>query len=97
MTGIASRLVLTDSGGLQEETTYLGIPCLTLRPNTERPITIEEGTNILLDEGPEMIPYEVQQILNGKIKQGGVPKFWDGAAAKRIVDVIKDYLSDNSS
>ncbi len=87
-----SRLVLTDSGGVQEETTYLGIPCLTLRPSTERPITITEGTNILLDKGPEMIVPEVEEILSGAVKDGGIPELWDGKTAHRIVGVLISSL-----
>lgn len=83
-----AKVVLTDSGGVQEETTYLGVPCLTLRPNTERPITIAEGTNILLAGGPREIVPEVERILNGEKKSGSVPALWEGAAAKRIVDVL---------
>lgn len=84
----SAKLVLTDSGGLQEETTFLEIPCLTLRPNTERPVTIKKGTNILLDKGPSMIPPEVEKILRGHIKKGEVPELWDGKSAERIVEII---------
>lgn len=87
-----SRLVLTDSGGLQEETTVLGIPCLTLRENTERPITITEGTNLLLGTDPARIETEAKQILAGRAKKGRVPKFWDGKAAERIVGVLAGRL-----
>ena len=83
-----STLVLTDSGGLQEETTVLGIPCLTLRENTERPITISEGTNVLLGADPARIEPAVRKILNGQGKKGHIPKFWDGKAAKRIVAIL---------
>lgn len=79
-----SKFVLTDSGGIQEETTYMGIPCLTVRPNTERPVTIWEGTNQLLKIN--QIEPAVNDILSGKAKSGGCPKFWDGNAAKRIVE-----------
>lgn len=88
----SSRLVITDSGGLQEETTSLQVPCLTLRPNTERPITISEGSNILLNEGPDMIPTEVEKILRGEMKTGRTPELWDGKAAERIVDICKSFL-----
>ncbi len=77
-----AKFVLTDSGGIQEETTYMGIPCLTVRPNTERPVTIWEGTNRLLRI--DQIESAVNDILNGNAKSGGCPKFWDGDAAKRI-------------
>lgn len=87
-----SKLVLTDSGGLQEESTVLGIPCLTLRENTERPITIREGTNLLLGTDPHRIETEAKKILNGHAKKGRVPKYWDGRAAERIVDVLEQKL-----
>jgi UDP-N-acetylglucosamine 2-epimerase (non-hydrolysing) len=87
----SAQLVLTDSGGLQEETTFLGVPCLTLRPNTERPVTITEGTNILLDKGPGMIPEEVKRILGGEVKTGRVPELWEGRAAQRIVPILQAF------
>src|SRR5215213_4923944 len=82
----SARLVLTDSGGLQEETTALGIPCLTLRENTERPITIELGTNILVGTNPEKIKQTAFQVLNhpSNSKNSKVPPLWDGYAAERI-------------
>jgi UDP-N-acetylglucosamine 2-epimerase (non-hydrolysing) len=78
---------LTDSGGIQEETTYLNIPCLTVRPNTERPVTVWEGSNklIKLDE----IASEVIFIVNGNGKLGKTPKYWDGKTAERIVKVLE--------
>ena len=82
------KFVLTDSGGLQEETTVLGIPCLTLRENTERPVTITEGTNTLVGADSEKIIEESMKILSGKDKSGRIPKFWDGKAAERIVEII---------
>jgi len=83
-----ARLVLTDSGGVQEETTFLRVPCLTLRPNTERPITITEGTNILLSHGPGEICPEVKRILDGERKTSTIPRLWDGGAATRIVNIL---------
>jgi UDP-N-acetylglucosamine 2-epimerase (non-hydrolysing) len=80
-----AKLVLTDSGGLQEETTVLGIPCITLRHNTERPITCTEGTNILIGNDPQKIRETVRSVLRGEIKGGSVPEKWDGKAAERIV------------
>ena len=81
------RFVLTDSGGIQEETTYLNIPCLTLRPNTERPVTITEGTNKLVTY--ENIEQNIELILSGNWKQGKLPELWDGKTGQRIVDALK--------
>ncbi|HEY2461034.1 MAG TPA: UDP-N-acetylglucosamine 2-epimerase (non-hydrolyzing) [Candidatus Acidoferrum sp.] len=83
-----STLVLTDSGGIQEETTALGVPCLTLRENTERPITIHQGTNLLVGTDPQKIIAAAQDILAGKNKPGRIPPLWDGKAASRIVDIL---------
>jgi len=83
-----SRLVLTDSGGIQEETTALGIPCLTLRRNTERPVTVTEGTNRIVGNDPEAIKREAILALEQKAASGHVPELWDGKAAARIVDAI---------
>jgi UDP-N-acetylglucosamine 2-epimerase (non-hydrolysing) len=83
-----ATLVLTDSGGIQEETTALGVPCLTLRENTERPVTISEGTNQLIGTDPAKILAAAQQVLSGKGKPGRIPPFWDGHAAERIVEVL---------
>lgn len=83
-----SRMVLTDSGGIQEETTVLGVPCLTMRPNTERPITCEIGTNVLVGTDPRRIVDEANSILDGKTRPGAIPEKWDGHAAERIVDVL---------
>ncbi len=83
-----ARLVLTDSGGLQEETTVLGIPCLTLRQNTERPITIELGTNVLVGTDPERIKTAAFEALNSARKDTRIPPLWDGKAAGRICDAL---------
>jgi UDP-N-acetylglucosamine 2-epimerase (non-hydrolysing) len=83
-----ATLVLTDSGGIQEETTALGVPCLTLRENTERPVTISEGTNILVGIDPDKIVPAAQEILAGKSKIGRIPPLWDGKAAERIVEIL---------
>jgi len=88
------RLVLTDSGGIQEETTVLGIPCLTIRENTERPITIELGTNVLVGTSKKRIVEEGNKILDGKGKKGRVPELWDGRAAARIVRVLEEYFHE---
>lgn len=82
-----ARFVLTDSGGLQEETTFLGIPCLTLRPNTERPITVTIGTNKLTSL--DSLEQDIAHLLNGGGKKGVVPEFWDGHTAERILEVLK--------
>jgi len=84
------RLAITDSGGIQEETTYLGIPCLTMRPNTERPITIEQGTNLLCDL--DHLETMVETTLAGDNRQGSVPELWDGHTANRVVASIKKLL-----
>jgi len=84
-----AKLVLTDSGGIQEETTVLGIPCLTLRENTERPITIKEGTNILVGSNKDKIIKESFKILNDRGKTGKIPELWDGKASQRIIEIIK--------
>jgi len=86
----AARLVLTDSGGIQEETTALGIPCLTLRDNTERPITVAFGTNTLVGRDIALIGATAREILATGGKTGRVPEFWDGRAAQRIVAVLED-------
>jgi len=87
-----SKFLMTDSGGLQEETTFLKVPCLTLRENTERPITIEKGTNILCKRNKEKILKEVKEILSGKEKKGKIPKLWDGKTAQKILKIlIKSY------
>ena len=81
--------VVTDSGGIQEETTYLGVPCLTVRENTERPVTVEIGTNILVGRDMRLLKSEINQILNGKSKRGGIPEFWDGKAGDRVAQVLQ--------
>jgi UDP-N-acetylglucosamine 2-epimerase (non-hydrolysing) len=83
-----AAFVMTDSGGLQEETTTLQIPCLTLRNNTERPITISHGTNILVGTDPIRIHSEANKILSGKHKRGSCPILWDGKSAERIADIL---------
>lgn len=87
-----ATLVITDSGGIQEETTVLGVPCLTVRENTERPITLSEGTNILVGLDPERLKEEAHKILCGKGKQGRAPALWDGQAAQRIVGILREQL-----
>lgn len=87
-----ARLVVTDSGGLQEETTALGVPCLTLRETTERPITVAEGTNTVVGLDTGLLQHEIDRILKGEGKAGRVPDRWDGRAAQRIVDVLERDL-----
>ena len=83
-----AAVVITDSGGIQEETTYLGVPCLTIRQNTERPITTEFGTNILVGDDSAKLRTELSKILAGNAKHGTIPPLWDGRASERIADVI---------
>jgi UDP-N-acetylglucosamine 2-epimerase (non-hydrolysing) len=85
-----SLLVVTDSGGLQEESTVLGIPCLTMRPNTERPVTVDDGTSTLIGSDAEKLARHIDQILNGDYPRGVVPDLWDGRAADRIAKVLFD-------
>jgi UDP-N-acetylglucosamine 2-epimerase (non-hydrolysing) len=87
------KVVVTDSGGIQEETTYLGVPCLTMRENSERPSTISVGTNLLIGSDLERLKSELENISAGKFKKGSVPPFWDGRAAERIVADIEAFLS----
>ncbi|MFP5409244.1 MAG: non-hydrolyzing UDP-N-acetylglucosamine 2-epimerase [Gammaproteobacteria bacterium] len=87
-----AKLVLTDSGGIQEETTALGVPCLTLRENTERPITIAEGTNTLVGPDPDAIRAAFNEVMAGGGKAGRIPEFWDGRAAMRIAHTLKGWL-----
>jgi UDP-N-acetylglucosamine 2-epimerase (non-hydrolysing) len=88
-----ARLVVTDSGGIQEETTALGIRCLTMRDSTERPITVTEGTNIVVGTDRERIARVLDEILAGKGKKGRVPEGWDGHAAPRIVDALQRFCA----
>ena len=86
-----AAFAMTDSGGVQEETTVLGVPCLTLRPNTERPVTITNGTNKLVGTEPAAIVDAAMRLLDGVDETaGGVPELWDGRAAERIADIIEN-------
>ena len=87
-----ARLVLTDSGGIQEETTALGVPCITLRENTERPITVAEGSNTIVGSSPEKIKSCFDDIMQSGGKAGCTPEYWDGKAAERIAEVIGNWL-----
>jgi UDP-N-acetylglucosamine 2-epimerase (non-hydrolysing) len=83
-----AKAVITDSGGITEETTVLGIPCMTLRENTERPETITEGTNELLGTNPEAIKPALKKLFKGDWKKGSIPQFWDGKTGERIVNQL---------
>jgi UDP-N-acetylglucosamine 2-epimerase (non-hydrolysing) len=88
----SARAVITDSGGIQEETTYLGIPCLTMRENTERPITIEEGSNVLVGGDHRRLLSELDRVLDDRFKKGQVPDLWDGHTAERIIEILVERL-----
>jgi UDP-N-acetylglucosamine 2-epimerase (non-hydrolysing) len=85
-----AAVVITDSGGIQEETTYLGVPCLTLRNSTERPVTVSSGTNLLVGHDLGLLNSELARILEGKAKQGSIPPLWDGHASERIAQVVQE-------
>jgi UDP-N-acetylglucosamine 2-epimerase (non-hydrolysing) len=87
-----ATVVITDSGGIQEETTFLGVPCLTVRDNTERPITVSMGTNKLVGREPLRIRQEVEAIVRGQAKRGRVPPLWDGRAAERIAEIVSGMV-----
>jgi UDP-N-acetylglucosamine 2-epimerase (non-hydrolysing) len=82
-------VVITDSGGIQEETTYLRVPCITLRSNTERPITVSLGTNVLVGQDAATLKSELRKVMNGKAKSGTIPPLWDGKASERIASILK--------
>ncbi len=87
-----SKFIVTDSGGIQEESTFLGIPCLTLRPNTERPVTVTEGTNTLVPFELDIIKTYIGQIESNTYKKGSIPKFWDGNSTRRILEFIQNAI-----
>ncbi len=91
-----AKVVLTDSGGMQEETTALGVPCITMRNNTERPITVTEGTNVVVGQSPDTILQSVNQVITSGGKRGRIPEFWDGQAAQRIIAVLGERLAAGS-
>jgi UDP-N-acetylglucosamine 2-epimerase (non-hydrolysing) len=84
-----ARLALTDSGGIQEETTILGVPCLTLRENTERPVKVTQGTNTIVGCDPERIVTEAMAVWDGKGNAGRAPELWEGQAANRIAEILQ--------
>lgn len=90
-----AKIVLTDSGGIQEETTVLNIPCITLRDTTERPINLSEGTNILVEDDPQKIVGEVEKTLAGKGRKGRCPSLWDGKTGERIVTILAEKLKND--
>jgi UDP-N-acetylglucosamine 2-epimerase (non-hydrolysing) len=93
-----AKIVLTDSGGVQEETTILGVPCITLRDRTERPVTLEHGTNVLVGSDPEKIIREFDRVYCNEQKSNRSPRYWDGSAAKRIIKVlVDDFFPERSS
>jgi len=91
----SARCVVTDSGGIQEETTWLGIPCITMRENTERPVTVDTGTNILAGSDKNLLMENLDAVLANNFKKGERPPFWDGHAAQRIVSIIQEQLLPN--
>lgn len=88
-----ARLIFTDSGGIQEESTVLGVPCLTIRENTERPVTMTQGTNQLVGADPETLIQAVRSILDGKPVEGRIPEKWDGHTAPRILAVLREMAN----
>jgi UDP-N-acetylglucosamine 2-epimerase (non-hydrolysing) len=88
-----AEVVITDSGGIQEETTYLGTPCLTVRNNTERPVTVNIGTNILVGTDIERLKREFERVVAGEKKKGVIPPFWDGKASSRIAEILVSMLT----
>jgi UDP-N-acetylglucosamine 2-epimerase (non-hydrolysing) len=92
-TAAQTEIRFTDSGGIQEEPTYLGVPCLTLRNNTERPVTATLGTNIVVGQDGDKLRSELSKIVAGRTKKGAIPPLWDGHAGERIADVLQSLQS----
>lgn len=90
-----AAFVITDSGGVQEESTVLGVPCLTLWENTERPVTVSVGTNVLLGRCPQAMQEQVERIRRGEWKKGAIPPGWDGHAAERIIAVLAKWGTES--
>lgn len=91
----SAALAITDSGGIQEESTYLGIPCLTMRENTERPVTVSEGTNTLMGFDYKKTAVEAETVFQGKYKKGQIPELWDGKTAERIAEITCKHILRN--
>ena len=89
-----SRAVITDSGGITEETTVMGVPCMTLRNNTERPETVSMGTNELLGTDPAALKPALDRLFAGRWKEGGIPELWDGKAGDRIVSALETLFAE---
>jgi UDP-N-acetylglucosamine 2-epimerase (non-hydrolysing) len=89
-----AELVITDSGGIQEETTYMGVQCITVRKNTERPVTIDVGTNQLVGTDLDKVEKTAMDILSGITKPGRIPELWDGKTGKRIAEIIVNKILD---
>jgi UDP-N-acetylglucosamine 2-epimerase (non-hydrolysing) len=90
-----ARLIITDSGGIQEESTYLGVQCITLRENTERPVTIDLGTNHLVGTDINAIDRAIADVFIGKVKKGNTPPLWDGRSAERICSILVEKIERN--
>jgi UDP-N-acetylglucosamine 2-epimerase (non-hydrolysing) len=88
-----ATMVITDSGGIQEETTFLSVPCITVRNSTERPVTVDEGTNYLAGTQLDNVTEHIENILKGNFKKGKIPEHWDGKTSERIVDIVNEYLN----
>ena len=89
-----AKVIVTDSGGLQEESTALGVPCLTMRPNTERPVTVTQGTSTLVGSDAEKLKLHLNEVISGSYKQGVSPDLWDGKAAERIAQILADEAAE---
>ena len=92
-----AAVVITNSGGIQEETTFLQVPCLTMRNNTERPVTVDMGTNVLVGQDLGLLNSELSKILEGKAKKGSIPPLWDGHAGERIAEALQAYAAGTQS
>ena len=87
----SAKLVITDSGGIQEETTYFGVPCITMRENTERPVTVDIGNNVIVGNDIDALNASFQKIISNNFKEGSIPPLWDGKAAQRIVAILSEW------